>query len=339
VEVTVKLGVARRFGLKPGDVRRAAATMVAGEEAGDIFRDGKVFGVFVWSTPNVRRNMTDLKRLPIDVPRPRGGRVLLGKVAHVRLTPIPSDIKRENASRRIDVGGNVAGRDLGSVIDDVKKKLATVKFPLGYHAELLGEAAERQAAQKRLLLLAIGALVATFLLLQAALRSWRLASILFFTLPMALVGGLLATYLGLGTISLGALIGFYAVLGIAARNGIMMITHFQHLERFENEPFGAGLVLRGARERLRPILMTAAATGFALLPLAISGDKPGQEIEHPMALVILGGLVTSTLLNLFVVPSLYLRFGAGTSGNQSADEREAALDEAVANVYAPLHEG
>jgi Cu/Ag efflux pump CusA len=257
----------------------------------------------------------------------------------VRLTPIPSDIKRENASRRIDVGGNVAGRDLGSVIDDVKKKLAPVKFPLGYHAELLGEAAERQAAQKRLLLLAIGALVATFLLLQAALRSWRLASILFFTLPMALVGGLLATYLGLGTISLGALIGFYAVLGIAARNGIMMITHFQHLERFENEPFGAGLVLRGARERLRPILMTAAATGFALLPLAISGDKPGQEIEHPMALVILGGLVTSTLLNLFVVPSLYLRFGAGTSGNQSADEREAALDEAVANVYAPLHEG
>lgn len=338
VEVTVKLGVARRYGLKPGDVRRAAATMVAGEEAGDIFRDGKVYGVAVWSTPRVRRNLTDLKQLPIDVPRPRGGRVALGKVADVRLTPIPSDIKRENASRRIDVGGNVSGRDLGSVIDDVKKKLATVRFPLGYHAELLGEAAERQKAQRRLLLLAIGALVLTFVLLQAALRSWRLAAMLFFTLPMALVGGLLATYLGLGTISLGALIGFYAVLGIAARNGIMMITHFQHLERFEGEPFGVGLVLRGARERLRPILMTAAATGLALLPLAISGDKPGQEIEHPMALVILGGLVTSTLLNLFVVPTLYLRFGAGTSGHQTADVREAALDEAVARIYAPLHE-
>jgi Cu/Ag efflux pump CusA len=134
---------------------------------------------------------------------------------------------------------------------------------------------------------------------------------LFFTLPMALVGGLLAAYAGVGQISLGALIGFYTVMGIAARNGIMMVTHFQHLERFEGETFGPALVLRGARERLSPILMTALATGLALLPLVISGDKPGQEIEHPMAIVILGGLVTSTLLNLFVVPVLYLRFGEG----------------------------
>ena len=126
---------------------------------------------------------------------------------------------------------------------------------------------------------------------------------------MALVGGVLAAWGGVGTISLGALVGFYTVLGIAARNGIMMITHFQHLEREEGEEFGPELVLRGAKERLAPILMTALATGLAIVPLAISGDRPGQEIEHPMALVILGGLATSTLLNLFVVPSLYLRFG------------------------------
>jgi Cu/Ag efflux pump CusA len=195
-----------------------------------------------------------------------------------------------------------------------------MKLPLGYRAEMLGEAAERQSAQHRLLTFAIGAAACIFLLLQAAFGSWRLASLLFFTLPMALVGGVLAAYAGVGEISLGALIGFYTVMGIAARNGIMMITHFQHLERHEDETFGPGLVLRGARERLSPILMTALATGLALLPLVLSGDKPGQEIEHPMAIVILGGLVTSTLLNLFVVPVLYLRFGRGAARN---DERLA----------------
>jgi len=131
------------------------------------------------------------------------------------------------------------------------------------------------------------------------------------TLPSALVGGILATFLFGGSISLGSLVGFFTVLGIAARNGIMMINHFQHLELLEGEQFGPGLVIRGAKERLSPILMTALATGLALVPLAIAGDLPGHEIEHPMAIVILGGLITSTLLNLFVVPSLYLRFGRG----------------------------
>ena len=138
-------------------------------------------------------------------------------------------------------------------------------------------------------------------------RAWP--GLTFLTLPSALVGGVLAAWMTGGVLSLGSLVGFFTVLGIAARNGIMMINHFQHLERFEGEPFGPGLVLRGARERLSPILMTALATGLALVPLAIAGDLPGHEIEHPMAVVILGGLVTSTLLNLFVVPSLYLRFG------------------------------
>ena len=337
IRVQVKLPVARKYGLKPGDVRRAASTLVAGEEVGDIFRGGRIYGVAVWSTPHARQNLQDLVRLQIDTPT--GGRVALGKVADVRITPIPSDIKRENESRRIDVDANTSGRDLGSIIADIKQKLSQHKFPLGYHAELLGEAAERQKAQDRLLLLALGAGVIALLLLQAAFGNWRLAWLLYLTLPMALVGGLLAASAAVGTISLGALIGFYAVLGIAARNGIMMITHFQHLERYEDEPFGIDLVLRGARERLRPILMTAFATGLALTPLVITGSKPGQEIEHPMAIVILGGLVTSTLLNLFVVPALYLRFGRGTSMRQPVGEREAAWEKAVAKVYAPFRRG
>jgi Cu/Ag efflux pump CusA len=160
-----------------------------------------------------------------------------------------------------------------------------------------------------LLLFAIAAAAGVFLLLQASFGNTRLAILSFLTLPSALVGGILAAWLGSGVISLGALVGFFTVLGIAARNGIMMINHFQHLEMREGMEFGPALVIRGARERLAPILMTALATGLALVPLAIAGDLPGHEIEHPMAIVILGGLVTSTLLNLFVVPSLYLRFG------------------------------
>jgi CzcA family heavy metal efflux pump len=308
VDVEVRLPVALRYGLKPGDVRRAAATYLASEEVGDVFRAGKAYDVHVWSTPQTRRSLTDIRRLPIDTPS--GGHVPLGVLADVAVRPTPNDIHRENASRYIDVGANLSKGDLGSVSGEVGRRLATIRLPLGYHAELLGEAAERQAAQKRLLIYAAGAALAILLLLQAGFgSSWRLAWLLFLTLPMALVGGLLAAWAGVGIISLGALIGFYTVLGIAARNGILMISHFQHLERHEGERFGPALVLRGARERLSPILMTASATALALLPLALSGDKPGQEIEHPLAIVILGGLASSLLLNLFVVPVLYLRFG------------------------------
>ena len=160
-----------------------------------------------------------------------------------------------------------------------------------------------------MLLFGIGSAAMIFLLLQASFGSWRLATLSFLTLPMALVGGALAAYIGGGILSLGSLVGFFTVFGIAARNGILMINHFQHLEQHEGETFGPKLVLRGARERLAPILMTTLATGLAIVPLVVAGNIPGNEIEHPLAVVVLGGLFTSTLLNLFVVPALYLRFG------------------------------
>jgi Cu/Ag efflux pump CusA len=161
---------------------------------------------------------------------------------------------------------------------------------------------------------AIAAAIGILLLLVVSFNSFRLGLLSFLTLPSALVGGVLAAWLGDGVISLGSLVGFLTVLGIAARNGIMMISHFQHLENEEGVAFGPELVLRGARERLSPILMTALATGLALVPLVVAGSIPGHEIEHPMAVVILGGLVTSTLLNLFLVPSFYLRFGRARNG-------------------------
>jgi CzcA family heavy metal efflux pump len=310
VQVEVKLPEAEKYGLKPGDVRRAAATLLAGEEVGDLFKHGKAYDINVWSTPETRHSVNAIQALPIDTPK--GKHVRLDEVADVRVGSAQSVIYRENASRWIDVGANTEGRDLGSIMADVEKAVKKVEFPLGYHAVVLGEYAERQAAQNRMLIFAIGACIATFLILYESFNNFRMAVLGFMTLPSALVGGLLGAYFTGDVISLGSLVGFLTVFGIAARNKIMLINHYQHLERYEGEAFGPHMALRGAVERLSPILMTALATGLALIPLVIAGDIPGHEIEYPMAIVILGGLITSTLLNLFVVPSLYLKFGAGT---------------------------
>jgi Cu/Ag efflux pump CusA len=305
IEVKVDLEKASRYGLKPGDVRRAAAIIFAGHEVSDIHRDGKVYDVMVWSTPETRHSLTSVQNMLLDTAD--GGHVRLAEVADVRIASVPNTIRREDASRRMDVSANVRGRDLGSVAQDVRDRLESVQFPVGYHAELIGEAAERAAAQQRMLLTTLIAAVGIFVLLQASFGSWRLAAMAFLGLPAALVGGVLAAAMVGGVISLGSLVGFLTVLGIAARNGIMMIQHYQHLERYEGEVFGPGLVLRGARERLSPILMTTLTTGLAIVPLVMFGDIPGHEIEYPMAVVILGGLFTSTLLNLFIIPVLYLR--------------------------------
>jgi Cu/Ag efflux pump CusA len=307
VNVTVNLARAERYGLKPGDVRRDAATLVAGEEVGDIFRAGRAYDVVVWSPEWVRHSFSDIANLPIDTPS--GGRIRLGSVATVSLRPNPNAIERQGGSRYLDVGASVSGRDLGSVVADINRKLAAIHLTRGYHVEVLGEYQERQAAQSRLLQSALIAGLAILLLLHASFRRWRLAVLAFVTLPMALVGGILAAWAGGAIISLGSLVGFFTVFGIAARNGILLINHWQHLEQDEGMEFGTELVLRGARERLSPILMTSLATGLALVPLVLFGQRPGHEIEHPLAVVVLGGLATSTLLNLLVLPSLYLRFG------------------------------
>jgi Cu/Ag efflux pump CusA len=309
VNVTVNLAKAERYDLKPGDVRRDAATLVAGEEVGDIFRAGKAYDTVVWSPESARHSFSDVGNLPIDLPS--GGRIRLGAVATVSLQPNPNAIERQGDSRYLDVGAGVSGRDLGAVVGDIQRKLAAVHLGRGYHIELLGEYRERKAAQDRLLQSSVIAGVAILLLLQASFRRWRLAALAFLSLPMALVGGVLAAWLGGGIISLGSLVGFFTVFGIAARNGILLTNHWQHLEEHEGMRFGPALVLRGARERLSPILMTSLATGLALVPLVALGDRPGHEIELPLAVVVLGGLVTSTLLNLVILPSLYLRWGRG----------------------------
>lgn len=317
LQVQVDLAAAQRYGIKPGDVRRAAATLLAGEEVGDIFWQGKAYDVVVWGKPEFRHSVTGVENLLLDTPS--GAQVRLADVADIRVAPAPNVIQHDGIKRYIDVTANVRGRDLGSVAEEIEQNIQNRSFPLEYRAEVLGEYAARQSAQRTLLAFSIGAAVIAFLLLQAAVGSWRLTSALFLILPSALVGGMLATFAGDGSISLGPLLGLLAVFRIVARNSILLLSHYQHLEQVEGQPFGVGLVLPGARERLGLSLMTTLATMLALAALVVAGNIPGNEIIQPMALVVVGGLITATLLNLFVVPSLYLRFGRGRRRRSEPD--------------------
>jgi Cu/Ag efflux pump CusA len=298
-------------------------TLVRGLKVGEVYREQKVYDVAVWGVERVRRDLTALRELRIETPS--GVRVPLGEVADVEVVPAPNEIKREGASRRLDVTCNVAGSDLGRVARQIQSRVGTIPFGTGYHPEFLGEYAARQASRNRLLLFSMLSLVGILVLLQIDFRSFRLTLMVAMTLPFALIGGVLGVIWAGGVISLGSLVGFITVLGIAARNGIMLVSHYRHLEQAEHELFGRDLVLRGSGERLAPILMTAACAALALLPLVIRGNVPGHEIEYPMAVVILGGLVTSTLLNLFLLPALYVRFGgsrvAEGAGGATVDEK------------------
>jgi len=298
---------AEHVGVTSATVRDTVATTLRGTKVGEIYDQQKIFDVVVWGAPAVRRDIFALRRLPIELPN--GGYAPLQSVADVTVRPTPNEITREGGSRRIDVTSNVRGRDLGAVARDIEAALGTVRFDAGYHPEVLGEYVARVQSQRRLLALGAVAMLGILLVLHVDFASARLVALIALTIPFALIGGIASVLFTGGVLSLGSLVGLVTVLGIAARNGIMLISHYRHLELEEEVAFGRDLVLRGAEERLAPILMTALVTGLALVPIVMGGgDRSGHEIEHPMAVVILGGLVTSTLLNLFLLPAIYLRY-------------------------------
>ena len=325
IEVRFRPERGAMFGLTPGEVRQVAATLIQGTKVGEFYDDQRLFDVVVAGGPGMRTNVDAVRSLRIPIggtaaagatagaSQAAGGMVPLSSVADVQVTSVPNEITRENGSRRIDVTCNVAGRDLGAVARDVQARLGSVRFERGYYAEVLGEYAERQASSNRLMLAGGAAMIGILMILFVDFGSPRLVGLVVLTLPFALVGAIVAVWMTGAVLSLGSLVGLVTVIGIAARNGIMLVSHYRHLEIEEGMPFGRDLVLRGTEERLGPILMTALATGLALVPIVLGGDRAGYEIEHPLAVVILGGLVTSTLLNLFVVPALYLRFGRPAS--------------------------
>ncbi|WBO86831.1 efflux RND transporter permease subunit [Hymenobacter yonginensis] len=307
IQVKIKPEAAARFGLSPGTVLQAISTLVKGRKVGEIYQEQKIFDVAVWGQPAVRSDFGAVRDLLIGLPG--GGAVPLREVADVQIVPTPNEITREASSRRIDVTLNVRGRDLGSVARDVQAQVDGVAFEAGYHPEILGEYAERQASQNRMALLVCLSLIGIFLVLYTDFGTIRLATLGILSLFFAVSGCLLAAFLTGGVLSLGSIVGFITVLGVAARNSIMLVSHYQHLEREEGMPFSKELIIRGSLERVSPIIMTALTSVLALLPIILAGNEPGSEIEHPMSVVILGGVITSTVLNLLGMPALYWAFG------------------------------
>jgi Cu/Ag efflux pump CusA len=333
IEIEVDLDKAQQYAIKPGDVRRSAAILLSGLAVGNLFEEQKVFDVVVWGTPEIRQNLSDVRDLLIDTPT--GKHVRLGDVAKVRVAPNPTVIRHEAVSNYLDVSASVAGRDVGSVVDDVERAVQGVNFPLEHHAEIRGAFASEQSSRSRFLAIAIAGAIAIFLLLQAAFTSWRLAILVFATLPLALAGGLVAALFAGGTLTLGSYAGLAAVLGIAARNSVLMTREYQRRER-DGQPFGEEIVIGGTRERFASVITTALATIAAFVPLVLAGDVAGMEIARPMAIAMIGGVITSVVLALFVVPAIYLRHGFVARRDDLAEDLGVVVVPEASSDVAPI---
>jgi Cu/Ag efflux pump CusA len=307
LQIEVDLPAAERLGLKPGDVRRATTTLLSGLEVGLIFEEQKVFQVVVWSTPEIRDSLDAIRNLPIQTAG--GGYVPLSQVAKVDIAPSASVVQREGVFRYVDIGATVSGGDLGGVLADVNSAVAGVSFPFEFRAEVLGSAAERQALLYRLIAVAAGVLIGVLLLLQAAFSSWRRAAGLIVTLPAGLLGAFAIVWLLGGSLSIGVIGGLIVVFAFAVRHGILTVDQYQRLEREPGAAFDPDLILEGAQARFAPLLISAAVIALAAAPLVVLGGGAGLEILRSMGAVVLGGLVTSALFALFVVPVVIFATG------------------------------
>jgi Cu/Ag efflux pump CusA len=310
LQIEVDLAAAERYGVKPGDVRRAATTLLSGLPVGSLYEQQKIFDVVVWGQPDARRSLASVRDLLVD--RPDGGRVRLSDVADVRIGPYPTAVRHDDIRRSLDVTADVDGRSVGDVRAEVQDRVRAMRFPLEYHAEVLGDgdggaataatAATAGIHGRWLALVLLVVAAAVVLLLQAATGSWRSVALLLLTLPLALVGGVLVAPLAGGVRTLGALLGLLAVLGIALRAGMLVVRSARPEQ--DGLPPGPESVLRATRERVGPVLLTALATAALVLPFAAFGTVAGTELLHPLAVVVLGALVSSTLVVLLVLPAL-----------------------------------
>jgi len=299
-----------QYGLNSADLAASIRTAFFGSVVSEVYEQQKSFAILVRYDPALTGNPQSMQATLID--SPIGAKVPLSALADIQMITAPATINREGAQRRIVISTNTTGAgSLTSVAQDVQRRInEKVHLPTGYYVVYGGQYEAQSQALRQILVLSTAAIVGIFLLLFLAFRSLRESLLVMANLPLALIGGIVAVLLASeGETSIASLVGFVSLFGIATRNGIMLITHYHHLMREEGMSFGRDLVERGALERLSPILMTALTAGLGLLPLALSAGKPGRELEQPMAVVILGGLVTSTLLNMVVLPALYLKFG------------------------------
>jgi Cu/Ag efflux pump CusA len=315
LQIEVDLAAAERHGLKPGDVRRFTTTLLSGLEVGQIFEEQKVFQVVVWGAPELRESPGSIRNLPIQTAD--GSYVPLSQVAKVEIASSPSAAKREGVFRYVDVGATVSGRDLRGVIADVEGAVAGIEFPFEYRAEVLGSALEREAIVYRLIAVAIGSLIGVLLLFQAVFASWRRAAGMLVTLPAALLGAFAGMWLLGGALSIGVIAGLVVVLAFAARHGILIVDQYQRLESQPGAAFGTDLIIEGATDRLTPVLTSAAVIALTVVPFIIAGGVAGLEILRPMAVVVLGGLITSAIFALFVIPVVI--FGTGPSAESESE--------------------
>ena len=293
-------------GLTPGDLAETVDVGFNGEPVSQVLEEGRAFDLVVRFPESWRRDPAVIAALPVAVPG--GGTVPLGQLADVSTGRGPNTISRENAQRKIVVQANVAGRDLGNTVADIRTQLATLlPLPAGYHLDVGGQFQSQEQATRTIAFLSALAILGMFVILWGEFRSGRDALLVMVNLPLALIGGVVAVALTDGIVSIASLVGFVTLFGISARNGILLVAHYRHLME-EGAPLEEAVV-RGSQERLAPILMTALAAGLALLPLALGGGEPGNELQTPLAVVVLGGLLSSTALNMVVLPALYARFG------------------------------
>ena len=306
-EIEVDLAAAEKYGIKPGDVRRAAATILQGIEVGYLFEQQKVFQVVVKGNAEVRNSLTSVRELVINTPD--GGHVQLGDVAEVRVSPNQTVINHDDTSRRIDVIAEIEGRSLAEVTADIQAAIAKMEFPVEHHAAIPTQYQEQQASGQLVWWLLAAAFVGILILLQTVLGSWKLAGLVFVLLPVALLGGLLAALLSGGIDSLSQLIGFAAVLAIAVRDVILLLGRYQTLQSGDPSASPESLVRQAHRDRLAPTIVAALTTGVALIPLVLLGGAVGVSTILPLSVIVWGGLVTSALLALLILPILLVRFG------------------------------
>ena len=293
-----------RYGITLPQFAEYVNACLAGEAVSQVYEQGKSFNLTVRLRDDLRDQASKIGDLMIDTGD--GRQVPLSYVADIRSSMGPNSISRENVKRKIVISANVADRDLRSVVTDIQARIdADIKLPEGYHVEYGGQFESEQAASRTLLLTSLMSIVVIFLLLYHEFRSVRESAVILINLPLALIGGVFALLLTTGEVSIPAIIGFISLFGIATRNGMLLISHYNHLQRVEGYSLHDSII-RGSLDRLNPILMTALSSALALIPLALGGDLPGNEIQSPMAKVILGGLLTSTFLNGFIIPIVYL---------------------------------
>jgi len=307
VQVNMNRQAAAAVGLNAEALAETVDTAFNGHVASQVLEEQRTYDVLVRFDDSARQSVETITKTLIDAPT--GIKVPIGQVAEVRVDQGPNTINRENVQRRIIVQANVADRDLGSVIEDVRTAIGKkVRLPQGYFVQYGGQFESQEKASRQIMLLSIVAIAGIFLLLYIALKSIRSAFLVMANLPLALIVGVVMVFISGGTLSIASLVGFITLFGIATRNGIMLISHYSHLMSEEGVSFRDAIV-QGSMERLSPILMTALVTGVGLIPLALGVGQPGKEIQQPMAVVILGGIFTSTFLNMIVIPALYLKFG------------------------------